>query len=172
MQDYTLSEAFAYEKAHVHCVIVGVHVGGKKLTQSPRSPQSPRSCGLLSLRGDSEFGSSGEGSEKSPHLQISKTPSSDSNINPSRTSRTSRETKTIYDSDGTPIAAEIRLLAIFTTRSQCRLMRLRAVCRIPPSASRSVSCPAHLAPARYLSSYAVPLFSRALRARPFNSQTS
>lgn len=38
--------------------------------------------------------------------QISKTPSSDSNINPSRTSRTSRETKTIYDADGTANAAE------------------------------------------------------------------
>ena len=56
----------AHEKAHVHCVIVGFHVGDKNLTQSPRS-----------LDGET-----------------------------SRTSRTSRETKTIYDSDGTPIAAE------------------------------------------------------------------
>jgi hypothetical protein len=70
----------AHEKAHVHCVIVGFHVGNKKLTQSPRSSQS--------LDGE-----------------------------------TSRETKTIYDTDGTAIASKIRLLAIFTTRSQCRLTR-------------------------------------------------
>lgn len=73
----------ASEKAHVHCVIVGFSFNGK----------------LLSLRGDSETRRQGEDSEKSPNLQISKTPSNESNINTSRTSRTSRELKRIYDGD-------------------------------------------------------------------------
>ena len=52
----------AFDKAHVHCVIIGFHCNQE----------------LLSLRGDSESRSLGEDSRKSPSLSNSKTPSSES----------------------------------------------------------------------------------------------
>ena len=52
----------AFDKAHVHCVIIGFHCNQE----------------LLSLRGDSESRSLGEDSRKSPSLPNSKTPSSES----------------------------------------------------------------------------------------------
>ena len=86
----------------------------------------------------------------------------------SRSARRQRRLRSIASGVDAPSKREYTVIRLGRNTSRRRLTRLRAVCRIPPSASRSVSCPARLAPARYLSSYAFPLFSRALRARPFH----
>jgi len=57
----------------VHCVIIGFHA------KEPRA-EVQRHGELLSLRGDLESRSLGEDSKKSPSLQNSKTPSSESKI--------------------------------------------------------------------------------------------
>ena len=83
----------------------------------------------------------------------------------SRSARRQRRLRSIASGVDAPSKREYVAIRLGRNTSRRRLTRLRAVCRIPPSASRSVSCPSRLAPARYLSSYAVPLFSCALRAR-------
>lgn len=82
----------ASEKAHVHCVIVGFHVGDENLTQSPRS-----------LDGET-----------------------------SRTSRTSRETKTIYDTDGTANAAQHINAYLIDAPNAFAEPRGTPLCDIPP----------------------------------------
>ena len=89
----------------------------------------------------------------------------------SRSARRQRRLRSIASGVDAPSKREYVAIRLGRNTSRRRLTRLRAVCRIPPSASRSVSCPSHLAPARYLSSYAFPLFSCALRARSPNCQT-
>ena len=83
----------------------------------------------------------------------------------SRSARRQRRLRSIASGVDAPSKREYVAIRLGRNTSRRRLTRLRAVCRIPSFASRSVSCPSHLAPARYLSSYAVPLFSCALRAR-------
>ena len=89
----------------------------------------------------------------------------------SRSARRQRRLRSIASGVDAPSKREYVAIRLGRNTSRRRLTRLRAVCRIPPSASRSVSCPSHLAPARYLSSYAGPFFSCALRARPFHCLT-
>ena len=72
----------------------------------------------------------------------------------SRSARRQRRLRSIASGVDAPSKREYVAIRLGRNTSRRRLTRLRAVCRIPPSASRSVSCPSLLAPARYLSSYA------------------
>ena len=69
----------------------------------------------------------------------------------SRSARRQRRLRSIASGVDAPSKREYVAIRLGRNTSRRRLTRLRAVCRIPPSASRSVSCPSHLAPARYWS---------------------
>jgi hypothetical protein len=69
----------------------------------------------------------------------------------SRSARRQRRLRSIASGVDAPSKREYVAIRLGRNTSRRRLTRLRALCRIPPSASRSVSCPSHLAPARYSS---------------------
>ena len=69
----------------------------------------------------------------------------------SRSARRQRRLRSIASGVDAPSKREYVAIRLGRNTSRRRLTRLRALCRIPPSASRSVSCPSHLAPARYWS---------------------
>ena len=102
--------------AAVHCVIIGFRFNTKKSK-------------LLSLRGDSEIRSLGEAPEKTPNLQNSKTPSSESNNSASLRLCVK---KIIYDSDGTAIPASNINGYLMDAPDVIVESRNKPLCDVPP----------------------------------------